>query len=197
MLLVAGHGTARGSAVRRLSLNLTRPPPLLYRGLVLRNGLLVSARSKECPACGCTRQRRCTPHTTQQQPPPMRPPCSCADRCFNTAHAWQLGWVAPQVLDSTSLPAGGTANATIAAQTRSPNSGLKIKLSSWAAADNIYLGYRCAWRGSAPRPAANNAAPAHCRPPCPEAHTPSRCRLAEAGDATLGSDYRVRVNVYQ
>jgi hypothetical protein len=130
---------------------------------------------------------------------------SCSDRCLNTAHAWQLGWVAPQVLDGASLPPGGTVSATIAAQTRSPNSGLKIRLSSWAAADNIYVGYRWArlapwcwweglWRDQLPLPRLPGTCctcPGHLKQLNPD------CRLAEGGDATLGSDYRGRVNVYQ
>ena len=68
----------------------------------------------------------------------------CTNRCLNTPHAWQMGWVSPQVLDGTSLVAAKTVTANFAAQTRGASSGLKIK-PTWAgvaSAESVYLGYR-------------------------------------------------------
>ncbi|KAL4859446.1 Autolysin [Chlorella vulgaris] len=73
----------------------------------------------------------------------------CANRCYNTPHAWQQGWLSMQVLDGGLLTAAATVTATFAAQTVARSSGLKVKISSWAAADNIYLGYRLAEGGDA------------------------------------------------
>ena len=66
----------------------------------------------------------------------------CSDRCPNTPHAWQLGWITPRQLDGTSLKPGQTVAATVAAQSISRFSGLRI-VPSWAAgADPLFVGYR-------------------------------------------------------
>lgn len=40
----------------------------------------------------------------------------CAYRCFNTPHAWQLGWISVQQVDGASLAPGQTVTATLASQ---------------------------------------------------------------------------------
>ena len=67
----------------------------------------------------------------------------CGARCFNMPHAWQLGWIAPQVLDGASLGPGQTRTVSIAAQSRSPRSGLKIK-ANWVGGGlpAFFLSYR-------------------------------------------------------
>ena len=68
----------------------------------------------------------------------------CATRCANTPHAYQMGWITPQLLDATSLAEGQTRTVSFAAQTRSAASGLKISPSWAAVTDPLYLGYRMA-----------------------------------------------------
>ena len=79
----------------------------------------------------------------------------CNDRCPNTAHMWQLGWVSLQQLDSTTLKAGETVTATIAAQptltkttaaTRS--AGVRINAGWAAGVQPIYVGFRTKAAGS-------------------------------------------------
>lgn len=60
----------------------------------------------------------------------------CADRCYNTPHSWQLGWLAPQVLDAGNLGPGDTRSVTIAAQSRSKYSGLQINATTWLDGQN-------------------------------------------------------------
>ncbi|KAL4425743.1 hypothetical protein ABPG75_009759 [Micractinium tetrahymenae] len=63
----------------------------------------------------------------------------CSDRCYNTAHSWQLGWLAPQVLDSSSLGPGDTRSVTFAAQSRSKYSGMQIDATTWLGGQNTTL----------------------------------------------------------
>ena len=71
----------------------------------------------------------------------------CSPRCPNTPHAWQLGWIAPRLLDGGSLPAGQTLEVSLASQAATPRSGLRI-VPSWAAGvDPIFVGYRTRARG--------------------------------------------------
>ncbi|KAL4440139.1 hypothetical protein ABPG75_003140 [Micractinium tetrahymenae] len=73
----------------------------------------------------------------------------CSDRCPNTPHAWQLGWLAPRLLDGAALLPGQTVAATVAAQSSSRFSGLRI-VPSWApGADPLYIGYRTPTGGDA------------------------------------------------
>ena len=58
----------------------------------------------------------------------------CGARCFNMPHAWQLGWIAPQVLDGASLGPGQTRTVSIAAQSRSPAAASKSRPTGWGAA---------------------------------------------------------------
>ena len=73
----------------------------------------------------------------------------CSDRCPNTPHAWQLGWISVQQLDGTSLKPGQTVETILASNSASPRSGLRI-VPSWAAGvDPLFLGYRTKVGGDA------------------------------------------------
>ena len=73
----------------------------------------------------------------------------CANRCFNTPHAWQLGWVTVRQLDGSSLAAGQTITTTLASQAVSTRSGVRIVPSWVAGVDPIFLGYRTQAGGDA------------------------------------------------
>ena len=80
----------------------------------------------------------------------------CEQRCPNTAHAWQMGWVSLQQLDGSSLKAGQTVTAVIAAQASltkdtaaSRSAGLRISPGWAAGVQPIYVGYRTRAAGSA------------------------------------------------
>lgn len=75
--------------------------------------------------------------------PPAAGYC-CSNRCFNMAHAWQLGWVAPQLLNGTTLAPGQTRNISTKALTRTSNSGLKIDITWVQGQASLFLGYRLA-----------------------------------------------------
>ena len=74
-------------------------------------------------------------------------------RCFNTPHAYQLGWLRTQQLDGTSLPPATTVSVTLPAQTRGAPSGLRIRL-PFMGATSLFLGYRLPEGGDAGLPAA-------------------------------------------
>ncbi|PRW57195.1 hypothetical protein C2E21_4079 [Chlorella sorokiniana] len=95
----------------------------------------------------------------------------CDTRCPNTPHAWQMGWVSLQQLDGTSLKAGQTVTAVVAAQasltaanTATRSAGLRITPSWSAGAQPIFVGYRT--------------------------------RAAGSGDATLPADQAGKVHLY-
>lgn len=69
-------------------------------------------------------------------------------RCFNTPHAWQLGWLALRQLDAATLAAGSTTTARLASQALSDRTGLQILAGTWASgADPVFVGYRTAQGG--------------------------------------------------
>ncbi|PSC74160.1 hypothetical protein C2E20_2632 [Micractinium conductrix] len=73
----------------------------------------------------------------------------CQDRCPNTPHAWQLGWISVRQLDGASLKPGVPVTLTVASQALSSQSGLRI-VPSWAAGvDPIFVGYRTKASGDA------------------------------------------------
>ena len=55
----------------------------------------------------------------------------CQDRCPNTVHAWQLGWLKVRQLDATTLRAGRTVSLTLPSQSRSSLAGLRVLTSWW------------------------------------------------------------------
>ncbi len=66
----------------------------------------------------------------------------CSDRCFNTPHAWQMGWISVQQLDGTSLKPGHTLTTNISSQSLSYRSGLRI-VPDWAPGTApVFLGFR-------------------------------------------------------
>jgi hypothetical protein len=68
----------------------------------------------------------------------------CTDRCFNTPHAWQAGWLTVRQLNGSSLPAGQTVSLELSSQGLVAQSGARI-VPSWAAGvDPLFLGYRTA-----------------------------------------------------
>ena len=72
----------------------------------------------------------------------------CENRCLNTPHAWQMGWLNVRHLNGTSLPAAATYNTSMGVQAVSPNlSGIRI-VPTWApGVDPIFVGFRWAVRG--------------------------------------------------
>lgn len=73
----------------------------------------------------------------------------CAERCPNTPHAWQLGWLTVRQLDGASLRAGQTVTAALPTQAASDRTGLRI-LASWATGvEPVFLGFRTRSRGDA------------------------------------------------
>ena len=86
----------------------------------------------------------CTPLTrpSPSHPGSPLPDCRycCQDRCPNTPHAWQLGWISVRQLDGTSLKPGVPVTLAVASQALSSQSGLRI-VPSWAAGvDPIFVG---------------------------------------------------------
>ncbi|PSC71071.1 hypothetical protein C2E20_5453 [Micractinium conductrix] len=76
----------------------------------------------------------------------------CQDRCPNTVHAWQLGWLKVRQLDATTLRAGRTVSLTLPSQSRSSLAGLRV-LTSWAAGtDPLFVGYRTRTGGDVASP---------------------------------------------
>ena len=66
----------------------------------------------------------------------------CADRCPNTAHAWQMGWTRADQLDGASLKPGQTYNATLATQATTVRSAIRV-LPTWnSAAAPMFIGFR-------------------------------------------------------
>ena len=64
---------------------------------------------------------------------------------MNSAHAWQLGWTAPQLMRGTDLGPGQTVSVSIMAQAHGQYSGLKINVTDWApTAPPLFLSYRLA-----------------------------------------------------
>ncbi|PSC69234.1 hypothetical protein C2E20_7279 [Micractinium conductrix] len=126
----------------------------------------------------------------------------CADRCPNTAQAWQLGWSSVQHLDAASLAPGkpcactaGTVghsskavHAWLASQGASAANGVRVDPSGWArGVDPMFLGFRTRAGGDAallPKLAGkvhvNTAGIAHTFDPRP---TLWRAALAAVGDA--------------
>ncbi|KAL4857219.1 hypothetical protein ACK3TF_002516 [Chlorella vulgaris] len=73
----------------------------------------------------------------------------CYDRCPNTPHAWQLGWLSVQQLDGTTVQAGQTVRATLASQSVSLNSGMRIVPTWTTGQDPLFIGYRTLAGGDA------------------------------------------------
>lgn len=44
----------------------------------------------------------------------------CDNRCFNTPHMWQMGWLSAAEYDHSSLGVGQTVTLAVAAQVRGP-----------------------------------------------------------------------------
>ncbi|KAL4430187.1 hypothetical protein ABPG77_004969 [Micractinium sp. CCAP 211/92] len=66
----------------------------------------------------------------------------CTQRCFNTPHAWQLGWISLQQFDNDSLALGQTVTASLASQSRAARSGVRI-VPTWApTVYPLYVGLR-------------------------------------------------------
>lgn len=61
------------------------------------------------------------------------------DRCWNTPHAWQMGWITVQLLER--LSEGEAQTISLASQALSNKSGLRI-VPSWNEADPLFLGFR-------------------------------------------------------
>ena len=73
----------------------------------------------------------------------------CSDRCPNTPHAWQMGWLSVQQLDGTSLKAGQTVRATLLSQAVTSSAGLRIVPSWVAGVDPVFVGFRTKRGGDA------------------------------------------------
>ncbi|KAL4430186.1 hypothetical protein ABPG77_004968 [Micractinium sp. CCAP 211/92] len=73
----------------------------------------------------------------------------CADRCFNTPHAWQLGWISVRQFNGSNLRPGQTVSTWITSQALAPASGVRV-VPSWApAADPVFVGFRTPAGGDA------------------------------------------------
>lgn len=68
----------------------------------------------------------------------------CSDRCMNTPHAWQLGWLEPQLINDALLAPAQTRSVTLAAQGRTRLSGLRIEATWVQGQPPLFLGYRLA-----------------------------------------------------
>ena len=66
----------------------------------------------------------------------------CNDRCPNTPHAWQLGWLTVQQLDGTSLAAGQTVQTTMRSQALTSRTGLRIVPTWVAGVEPVFVGFR-------------------------------------------------------
>ena len=71
----------------------------------------------------------------------------CTPRCWNTPHAWQMGWITAQQWDGGKLLPGYTLTATLASQSTTSRSGLRIVPTWAAAADPLFVGYRTKAKG--------------------------------------------------
>ncbi|KAL4421243.1 hypothetical protein ABPG75_010534 [Micractinium tetrahymenae] len=71
----------------------------------------------------------------------------CSDRCPNTPHAWQLGWITLQEVNWTSLVPGQTLTFNINSQSLSRQTGLR--LTDLPGSDPVFLGYRTRAGGDA------------------------------------------------
>ena len=81
----------------------------------------------------------------------------CAPRCWNTPHAWQLGWISVQQLDGSRLKAGQTVTARLPSQSvTATGAGLRI-LPDWVPRWNdpqagtapLFVGFRTKQGGDA------------------------------------------------
>lgn len=119
---------------------------------------------------------------------------------MNTAHAWQLGWLAPQLLDASQLAPAQTRSLVLKSQSRTKFSGLKVNVSSWANnSAPVFVGYRWAAPGGAGlkgrtapgAPANSGGVQRRRRPPRrplppPRPPTETRARLPHAPRRRLG-----------
>ncbi|KAL4421241.1 hypothetical protein ABPG75_010532 [Micractinium tetrahymenae] len=64
----------------------------------------------------------------------------CSDRCPNTPHAWQLGWITAQQIDGTAITPGQTLTFNINSQSVSRQTGLRVTLGTGT--DPLFVGYR-------------------------------------------------------
>ncbi|KAL4421234.1 hypothetical protein ABPG75_010525 [Micractinium tetrahymenae] len=74
----------------------------------------------------------------------------CSDRCPNTPHAWQLGWVTMQQIDGTTIKPGQTLTFSVSSQAVSRQAGLRITLGN--SSDPLFVGYRTKAGGDAAAP---------------------------------------------
>lgn len=59
----------------------------------------------------------------------------CTDRCYNTPHAWQLGWISPALVDADALLPGQPKNMTLYTQSVFTKSGavfVRVAGGGWA-----------------------------------------------------------------
>ena len=71
----------------------------------------------------------------------------CSDRCPNTPHAWQLGWITVQQIDWTAVQPGQTVALTLISQSLSSQAGLRI--TGLSSSDPVFVGYRTRAGGDA------------------------------------------------
>ncbi|KAL4421679.1 hypothetical protein ABPG77_001220 [Micractinium sp. CCAP 211/92] len=75
----------------------------------------------------------------------------CADRCPNTPHAWQLGWITAQQINGSAIKPGQTLTFNINSQAVSRQTGLRI--TGLDGSDPLFVGYRTKAGGDTPAPA--------------------------------------------
>lgn len=68
----------------------------------------------------------------------------CTDRCWNTPHAWQMGWLSIRNLGAANLVVNRTYQYYIYTQSSySSNSAIRVDVPAWMPAEEpIFLGYR-------------------------------------------------------
>ena len=74
----------------------------------------------------------------------------CTDRCPNTPHAWQLGWITAQQINGSAIKPGQTLTFSINSQAVSRQAGLRI--TGLNGSDPLFVGYRTKAGGDAPAP---------------------------------------------
>ncbi len=114
-------------------------------------GLCWWKTAAECAWEAChTAHCLCSQLTPPAPHPSPNPQGHCCDnRCPNTPHAWQMGWLSVQQLDGSSLTPGATVTATLASSSASSQSGLRV-VPNWAAgAAPVFLGVRSTAGGDA------------------------------------------------
>ncbi|KAL4434126.1 hypothetical protein ABPG75_000567 [Micractinium tetrahymenae] len=73
----------------------------------------------------------------------------CSNRCFNTPHAWQLGWISVRQYNGSNLRPGQTVSTWVTSQALSAASGVRI-VPTWApSSDPVFVGFRTAAGGDA------------------------------------------------